>query len=309
VRRARLIVNPKATTTSARARDVLIHALRSDLDLEVTETTHRGHARTLAMSARSTGVDLVVGLGGDGTVNEIVNGLLADGPGVGVPKFALVPGGSTNVFARAVGLSDDQVEATGQILEALREGRSRRIGLGRADDRWFTFTAGLGLDAEVVASVEERRAQGRRSTHSLYVRSAVGRFFGGTERHHGPLTLTVDGAEPLAGLFLVLVGNTSPWTFLGRLRVDPFPDASFDADLDVLALSRLSVGATLLAAGQILTPNGQVPWGKSVVHRHDVAHFVVRADPPVAFQVDGDYLGVRSRVDFTAVPQALDVVV
>jgi diacylglycerol kinase family enzyme len=309
VRRARLIVNPKATTTSARARDVLIHALRSDLDLEVTETTYRGHARTLAMNARSAGVDLVVGLGGDGTVNEIVNGLLAEGPGVDVPQFALVPGGSTNVFARAVGLSDDQVEATGQILEALREGRSRRIGLGRADDRWFTFTAGLGLDAEVVASVEQRRAQGRRSTHSLYVRSAIGRFFGGTERHHGPLTLTLDGEEPLAGLFLVLVGNTSPWTFLGRLRVDPFPDASFDADLDVLALSRLSVGATVLAAGQILTPNGQVPWGRSVVHRHDVARFVVQADPPVAFQVDGDYLGVRSRVEFCGVPQALAVLV
>ena len=309
MRTARLIVNPKATTTSARTRDVLIHALGSDLTLEVTETTHRGHARTLAMQAVATGVDLVVALGGDGTVNEIVNGLLADGPAATLPQFALVPGGSTNVFARAVGLSDDQVEATGQILEALREGRSRRIGLGRADDRWFTFTAGLGLDAEVVAAVEERRAQGRRSTHSLYVRAAVGRFFGGTERRVGPLTLDLPGQDPLAHLFLVLVGNTSPWTFLGRLRVDPFPDASFDAGLDVIALSRMGVASTLLAAGQILTPNGQVPGGRSVVHRHDVEEFTVSATHPVAFQVDGDYLGVRSHVTFRSVPEALDVVV
>ena len=309
MRRARLIVNPKATSTSARTRDVLIHALRSDLTLEVTETTQRGHARTLAAQAVDSGTDLVVALGGDGTVNEIVNGLLAHGPGPHVPQFTLVPGGSTNVFARAVGLPDDQVEATGQILEALRDGRSRRIGLGRADDRWFTFTAGLGLDAEVVAAVEERRAQGRRSTHSLYVRSAVGRFFGGTERKDGPLALQVPGEDPVAGLFLVLVGNTSPWTFLGRLRVDPFPDASFDDGLDVVALSRLGIASTLLAAGQILTPNGRVPWGKSVVHRHDLAEFVVSASHPVAFQVDGDYLGVRSRVGFVGVPDALDVVV
>jgi diacylglycerol kinase family enzyme len=309
VRRARLIVNPKATTTSARTRDVLIHALSSDLVLEVTETTHRGHARTLAMQAVEAGVDLVVGLGGDGTVNELVNGLLAHGPSPSLPQFALVPGGSTNVFARAVGVPDDQVEATGQILEALREGRSRRIGLGRADERWFTFTAGLGLDAEVVAAVEERRAQGRRSTHSLYLRAAVGRFFGGTERRVGPLTLELPDAEPMPGLFLVLVGNTSPWTFLGRLRVDPFPDASFDTGLDVIALSHLGVLSTVLAAGQILTPNGQVPWGRSVVHRHDVGEFHVATSHPVAFQVDGDYLGVRSRVRFTSVPDALEVLV
>ncbi len=309
MRRARLIVNPKATTTSARTRDVLIHALGSDLDLEVFETTHRGHARTLAMQATVADIDLVVGLGGDGTVNEIVNGLLAQGTGPHVPQFALVPGGSTNVFARAVGLPDDQIEATGQILEALREDRTRRVGLGRADDRWFTFTAGLGLDAEVVATVEERRAQGRRSTHSLYVRAAVGRFFGGTERRVGPLTLVLPDGQRRSDLFLVLVGNTSPWTFLGRLRVDPFPDASFDTDLDVLALSRMGVASTLLAAGQVLTPNGQVPWGRSVVHRHDVAEFSVEATHPVAFQVDGDYLGVRSRVQFTSVPKALDVVV
>jgi diacylglycerol kinase family enzyme len=308
VRRTRLIINPAATTTSVRTRDVLRHALGDEVALDEVSTAHRGHARSLAAQAAADGYDLVVALGGDGTVNEVVNGLLADGPGPHTPQLAVVPGGSTNVFARALGLPDDAVEATGQILEAMREGRSRRIGLGRADDRWFTFTAGLGLDAEVVAAVEERRAQGRRSSNSLYVRSAVRRFFGGTERRTGPLTLDLPDEDPVTGLFLVLVGNTSPWTYLGRLRVDPFPDASFESGLDLLALARLGVVSTLLATGQILTPDGQRPWGRGLVHRHDLDSFTVTARQPVAFQVDGDYLGLRSQVAFTSEPAALDVV-
>lgn len=145
--RALLVVNPKATTTSGRTRDVLIHALRSDLKLEVAQTEYRGHARDLAREAVEDGaVDLVVALGGDGTVNEVVNGLLTHGPGEKVPRLAVVPGGSTNVFARALGLPNDPVEATGALLNALDQRRERPIGLGKAmteglPDRWFTFTA------------------------------------------------------------------------------------------------------------------------------------------------------------------------
>jgi diacylglycerol kinase family enzyme len=308
VPRGLLIVNPKATTTSPRTRDVLSHALGDELKLEVAETRGRGHAVELARQAREDGVDVVVTLGGDGTVNEAVNGLLAHGTASDVPALAVVPGGSTNVFARAVGLADDQVEATGQLLEGIREGRRRSIGLGTANDRWFTFTAGLGLDAEVVAAVERHRARGRRATKALYLRSAVERYFRGTDRREPLLTLQQDGEE-LAEVFLVLVGNTSPWTYLGRMRVDPFPGASFDRGLDVLALRKLAVPATLWTAGQLLTPNGRPPWGGEATHLHDLSGFTVVATRPVAFQVDGDYLGERGEVVFRAVPDALDVVV
>ena len=128
-------------------------------------------------------------LGGDGTVNEVVNGLLADGVDVGAPALAVVPGGSTNVFARAIGMPDDHVEATGHLLEALRAGRERSLGLGRADQRWFTFTAGLGLDADVVAQVERKREAGRRSTHALYVRTALRSMAGREARRATPLQL------------------------------------------------------------------------------------------------------------------------
>src|SRR2546423_6603650 len=152
--RALLVVNHKATTTSGRVRDVLVQALRSVVDLSVEHTRERRHAAGLARQAAADGMDVVVVLGGDGTVNEAVNGLLAHGVPASGPAFAVVPGGSTNVFARALGLPADWVEATGVLLEALREGRYRTIGLGRADERYFTFCAGFGLDAEVIARVE-----------------------------------------------------------------------------------------------------------------------------------------------------------
>src|SRR3954451_19353206 len=161
--RGLLVVNPKATATTTRTREVLLRALGSDLKLDVAETARRGHARDLARQATDDGLDVVVALGGDGTVNEVVNGLLANGPGPDVPSLAVVPGGSTNVFTRTLGLAQEPVEATGEILDALRTGSRRIIGLGRisetTDDpnpdaaRWFTFCAGLGLDAEVVREV------------------------------------------------------------------------------------------------------------------------------------------------------------
>jgi diacylglycerol kinase family enzyme len=308
MQRARLIVNPEATTTSPRARDVLTQALASEVSLETMETRARGHAAELAAGAARSGVDIVLVLGGDGTVNEVVNGMLADGVDAGVPALAVVPGGSTNVFARALGMPDDRVEATGYLLELLRAGSERTIGLGRADHRWFTFTAGLGLDADVVAQVEERRAAGRRSSHSLYVRTAVRSVVRRSTRHSPPLRLSGLDEPVDEQVGMVLVGNTSPWTYLGRLRVDPFPGASFDLGLDLLALQRVGVRRTLRLARQSLSSRDRPPTGTGVVHRHDLTGFTVTADEPVAFQVDGDYLGERSSVTFEAVPKALQVI-
>src|SRR5438552_15047920 len=174
--RALLVVNHKATTTSGRVRDVLVQALRSQVDLRVVHTERRGHAAALAEQAAADGLDVVVALGGDGTVNEVVNGLLAHGVPETGPALAVVPGGSTNVFARALGLPGDWVEATGVLLEALRANRYRLIGLGRADDRYFTFCAGLGLDAEVVARVERARHHGDMSSLWLYSRALVAQY-------------------------------------------------------------------------------------------------------------------------------------
>ena len=305
--RALLVVNPKATATSARVRDVLTQALASEVKLDVVQTQARGHAVELAAEAAVEGLDVVVALGGDGTVNEVVNGLLAEGPRAGLPALAVVPSGSANVFARALGLSNSAVEATSQLLDALRAERRRTIGLGRADDRWFTFCAGLGLDAEVVRRVEAARARGAKATPALFVRTGVDHFFRDAERREMQMTVRVPGSAP-ERVGLALVCNTTPWTYLGSRPVRPCPDASFETGLDLFALRRLGTVSTLRHLRQILSTSAR-PKGRRLLGRHDLDTFTIDADVPLPLQVDGDPLGDRTSVTFTGVPRALDLVV
>lgn len=304
--RALLVVNPKATTTSERGRDVLVRALSSEIDLRVEYTQRRGHAAELARLATEERVDVVIALGGDGTVNEVVNGMLRDGPGEKVPALAVVPGGSTNVFARALGLPKDSVEGTGAVIEALHQGRTRRIGLGRADGRYFTFCAGIGIDAEVIRSVERARLRGRTPTPMLYLQTTVAQYFLETDRKTPLLTLERPGEEPYTQLATVIVQNTAPWTYLGDRPLNPCPHASFDTGLDVMAMRALHLPATLRAAAQILSRRAN-PRGRQVVTLRDQSDFTVTASRPIAFQLDGDYLGERQKVTFTSVPEALRV--
>jgi diacylglycerol kinase family enzyme len=311
--RAVLVVNPKATTTSEQGRDLLVRALGNEVDLRVEYTMRRGHAVSLVRDATRDGVDLVVTLGGDGTVNEAVNGLLAGDrdPAFGAdrrPALAVVPGGSTNVFARALGLPRDWAEGTQVILRALRAGRTRTIGLGRAEDRYFTFCAGLGLDAEVVRRVERARLKGKVSTAGLYVRSAVAQYLTETDRRAPAITLTGSTEPTEIGLASVVVQNTAPWTYIGPKEIHACPDASFDTGLDVLGLKVLRMPTTTRVATQLLRRGGAGVHGRQIVALHDVYSFVLRASRPMAFQLDGDYLGERGKVEFVAVPEAIRVV-
>ncbi|MGF7236023.1 MAG: diacylglycerol/lipid kinase family protein [Frankia sp.] len=310
---ALLVVNPVATVTTPRVRDVLVSALSSGLTLEVEQTKGRGHATELGQRAAETGADLVVVLGGDGTVNEVVNGILRDGPATGGPALAVVPGGGTNVFARALGFSRSPVEATGELLEALRGGHRRRISLGRADQRYFTFCAGLGLDAAVVQRVEKKRDGGKPNTPGLYLRSAVSRFYGNYDRRHAPMSLSLpdgtDGSDEPTPVFVALVCNTSPWTYLAGRPVVPCPEASFDTGLDVLAMRKLGLSVTLRAVAQMLSRDPAGPHGRRVLGLHDLPEITVAATgDPMPLQVDGEYLGDHSSVRFTSHPAALSVV-
>ncbi|MFJ3303004.1 diacylglycerol/lipid kinase family protein [Streptomyces sp. NPDC086549] len=321
--RALLVVNPAATTTSARRRDVLIHALASEMKLEAVTTEYRGHARDLGrQAAESDDIDLVVALGGDGTVNEVVNGLLHNGPDPErLPGLAVVPGGSTNVFARALGLPNDPVEATGALLDALREERERVVGLGLTSGtpgtedeavpaRWFTFNAGLGFDAGVVGRVEQQRERGKKSTHALYVRQVVRQFFGEQHRRHGTITLERPGADPVTDLVVAIVSNTSPWTYLGNRPMYTSPKASFDKGIDVLGLSRLSTAAVARYGTQLLTSSPERgPHGRHAVSLHDLDQFTLHSKAPLPLQMDGDHLGLRTSVTFTGVRRALRVIV
>ncbi|NEK85269.1 diacylglycerol kinase family lipid kinase [Blastococcus saxobsidens] len=339
--RALVVVNPAATTTSAKMRDVLVGALTSELKVEVVHTAHRGHARELGARAAADGVDLVIAVGGDGTVNEVVNGLLTDGPAPGLPALAVVPGGSTNVFSRALGRSRDPIEATAEIIDSLRAGRTRMISLGsitatgtstaavtgvapgsaeevaehdaRDHDggwtapRYFVFAAGFGFDADVIARVEAHRAQGRRSTGALYVRQATHAFFFGRDRRRPAMTLRIPGEPDVAGLFLCLISNVSPWTYLGARAVNPTPDASFETGLDVFALGRTSTVRMLRALRQTMTREPDLR-GRGLHRRHDLAELTLDAVRPQGWQVDGEHLGTATGVRIRNVPNALRVV-
>ena len=159
-----LLLNPSASSVTARARVVIRKALSADHEVTVAETSRRGHALRLAQDAAAGDIDTVVVLGGDGTLNEAANGLAGTDTALGV-----VPGGSTNVFARTIGMADDPIEAAGQLLGALERDSCRRIGLGSVNGRYFLFHVGMGFDAAVVAQVERRAALKRYAGHPLFV--------------------------------------------------------------------------------------------------------------------------------------------
>jgi len=319
VMRTLVVVNPTATSTTASMRNGLVSTLAGDLKVDVVETGHRGHARDLGAQAVADGVDLVVAVGGDGTVNEIVNGLLEHGPAPHLPMLAVVPGGSTNVFSRALGRSRDPMTATAEILDSVRAGRTRLISLGTASalgaptgadwtpPRWFVFAAGLGFDAEVIERVEAQRARGRRSSGALYVREAVSAFLLGRERRRPAMTLRVPGEPALEDLFLCLVSNVSPWTYLGARPVNPSPEASFDTGLDVFAMGPTGAVAMLRTLRQTLVRRPDAR-GRSVHRRHDLEELTLTADRPLGWQLDGDHLGPATGLRVRHVPAALRVV-
>jgi diacylglycerol kinase family enzyme len=342
--RALLVVNPNATTTTAAGRDVLAHALASELKLEVLVTRYRGHAAEATAQAVRDGVELLVAHGGDGTVNEVANGMLqgTGGParpparGSGSPPssrshgrpasgsdrraplaekearacgpaLAVVPGGSANVFARALGMPRDPVEATAQILRALAAGHSRLVGLGRADDRWFTFNAGMGWDADVVAEVERMRFRGLAATPLRYAVTALRQYYR-QWRDPKPMTVEVPGLLEPTDVRVAFVSNTSTWTYLGSRAVHTNPGASFATGLGLFAMRSLGIGTVAPVLREILRTDGD-PKGRYVV-RHDAVPLVrASCETPVALQLDGDHLGERSEVEFLSVPDALRVVV
>lgn len=312
--RALLIVNPNATTTTPAGRDLLTHALASRLKLEVVHTTHRGHAAELAHRAALEGMSHVVIHGGDGTVNEAINGLLGAPqpdsiqqlPLGRTPTVCVVPGGSANVFARSLGIHPSPIEATNQLLDLLAARQTRRIGLGHCDNRWFVFTAGMGVDAKVVEAMETARKAGHLATPGRYVRTTV-RTFLRDARTPAHLTVTVPGSEPVEGVHYAFVSNTSPWTYLNERAIETNPGTTFEGGLGLFAMRSMGTITSLRLTRQLLSPHLQ-PKNKHLLRRDDVPSVRIQSAEPIGFQIDGDYLGTRSDLTFTAVPDMLAVV-
>ena len=289
--------------------DLAVRSLAGLVDLEVERTQYRGHARELAAAAR---VDLVIVLGGDGSVNEVVNGIMSrDGAGRergGKPLIAVIPGGGANVLARALGLPVDAAAAISRVREVIAAGRYRTIGLGLAGDRYFTFSAGLGFDAEVVGEVDRLRAEGRRESASLFVRTIMRQLYRGTDRRRPALTLERDGQPQVADLFMTIITNSSPWTYFRSRPLLPVPNPDFNSGLDLLALRRLRLTTIASAVGQMMYVRNRPVRGRDLLSVPGMESLTLRSVRPIAFQVDGEYLGETEAVKFQFVPHALRVV-
>lgn len=311
--RAVLIVNPNATSTTPAGRDLLAHALESRVRLTVEHTGHRGHAIEIAQQAMEDKVDLVIAHGGDGTVNEVVNGLLGR-PGTlplgHVPAVAVVPGGSANVFARSLGIPPDPTEATNQLIDLISAhavGQPwRRIGLMDCGERWGVFTAGMGVDGEIIASVEAHRAKtGKGVSATRYLMVTVPTLVKASRREPR-LTLELPGREPVTGVHFAFVSNSSPWTYVNAKPIYTNPDCRFESGLGVFATTSMGIGPNLGLARRMWSKRPNIK-GKHLIRDDSVATVRITADTPTACQVDGDYIGERETMTFTSVPDALEV--
>jgi diacylglycerol kinase family enzyme len=301
--RVLLIVNATASSVTPRARVIIQKALGADHDLEVVETSRRGHAARLARGAAADGVDVVAVLAGDGTLNEAADGLVGTDT-----ALAPLPGGSTNVYARSLGIPEDPVEAAGELLEALDRTSFRRIGLGRIGDRHFLFHCGVGFDAAVVEAVERRAAFKRYAAHPLFVMAAFDTWLRTYDHSHGRFAVTFPDGETVPDVTFLIISKTSPYTYLGHRPLVVAPAATLDSALSFTVIrARHTPSILSIAARAFLSPRA-LHRQRDVVQRDGVTAATVAADEPFPYQVDGDYLGDVRRLDVAYVPDALTLV-
>jgi diacylglycerol kinase family enzyme len=298
-----LIVNSFATSVTARNR-VLVHQMLSkDHDVTVVETNRRGHATRFAQDAANRGVDAVVAFGGDGTVNEVATGIARSRT-----ALAVLPGGSTNVFARTISLPNDPVAATRVLVPALADRRLHRVGLGVVNGRFFCFHTGVGFDAAVVRRVERRASVKRWLGHPLFIYSALRTWLSEYDRHQPHFSVRFrDGACVPDGYFTVVL-NTNPYTYLGNRPLDLSPAATLDRGLVTVTFRTLRAFAVLGNVAKALRGGGVKP-GPVLDEHVDLGGLEIEAPRPFPYQVDGDYLGETRRLVFRHEPEVLDLVV
>jgi len=292
-----LIANPFATrVTNERLGEVetaLGHAGRVERRL----TEARGHATELAAAA-SEG-DVVVVFGGDGAVNEALNGLAPNVP------FGAIPGGGTSVFARALGLPRDAAAAAGRVADAIVARRTRRITLGRVDGRRFGFAAGLGFDAATVRRVDERgRARDGRRPGDLAFAYELARVLGAGRFKVEP-ALDVQGHGRAAAVF---VANCDPYTYAGAIPLRVAPEARFELGLDLVAPVRIAPRTLPRLTRYVVRGKGQQR-AADVLYAHDVDRIEIACDRPLPLQVDGEDLGDVEHAVFEAEHAAVTALV
>ncbi len=281
--RLTLIINPAASSVSARSRVIIQKGLSQHHDLTVRETTRQGHATRLAHRAMKEGAEVVAVLGGDGTINEAVNGLLGTSTAI-----APLPGGSTNVFARAIGYPNSAIEATRVLLDALEVGSIRPGSVGIANDRAFVFHVGAGFDAATVTMVERRGQFKKYAGHPWFIACALA-VLGSEQQRHLNLAVRSDDGRLVTGAKMAVALNVNPYTFLGNRAIALAPEAGLDRRLSLVATTSLApqkAGPGLVAT---MRKGGRgLPDSSPFAHWHDLDGAYVTSAQPFTYQLDGE---------------------
>jgi diacylglycerol kinase family enzyme len=282
-----LIVNPRAS----RVTDPLVDEVARTLAIgEVLRTERRGHATELARSL--TGVDRIYVFSGDGGFNEVLNGAPA-----GV-TLGFVPGGGTSVLPRALGLPRDPLHAA----RRLAAGHTRRISVGRANGRRFGFSAGLGLDAELIRRMDARGrdATGKRPGDLMFLWTIAQALAAHRIRFDPALEIAGHGTAAFA-----LVANCEPYTYVNRLPLRLPKGARFEGGLDLLGPRVFRARDVPGAVRYLLTGRTRIP----LVSLRDQDRIELRAFEPMPLQLDGEDVGDVTEVVLEAERDAVDVLV
>jgi diacylglycerol kinase family enzyme len=304
-RRMLVIVNPYATTVSDRLKNLVVYALQSRYAVEAIDTEKRDHATQICREAAREGYDVVVAFGGDGTVNEAANGLVgSDTP------LSVLPGGSTNVWCRTLDIPNDVVDATEHLLRMADDFRPRRVDVGRANDRYFVFGSGIGLDASVVERVDAHPYRKARLGYWYYTYAAVSTF---TRRYllNAPRLRVSAGGRSVEAV-TVVVQNSDPFTYFASRPIRICERAGLDTGtLSLAALKR----ATLLEMPTLIPRIFSARPETVLRHRQveslpDTREAVVESLDGEAFpvEVDGDFIGEETLVRYAVHPLALAAV-
>ena len=296
-----LIVNSFASSVTPR-NTVLVHEhLAKHHDVQVVETNERGHATRFAQDAASRGLDAVVGFGGDGTLNEIATGLAGSDT-----ALAMLPGGSTNVFVRTLGIANDPMVALTQLMAGIDRNEIERVSLGQANGRYFTFHAGIGYDAAVVEQVERRSSLKRVVGQPLFAYSALYAWFKSYDRKYPHFTMNIDGRAIPNGFFSVVL-NTNPYTFVGKHPIHLSSAASLEKKLVVVTFRKMTTPLILKTLYSALRRGG-LETSSGIDIATDVEHVKIEFPAPFPYQLDGDYLGDTTSIDIQHCPEALRLV-
>jgi diacylglycerol kinase family enzyme len=303
-KRMLIIVNPYATTVSDRLKNLVVYALRGSYLVDAIDTEARDHATELTREAARSGYDVVVAFGGDGTVNEAANGLV----GTDTPLSCL-PGGRTNVYCRMLGIPTDVVDATEHLLQIADDWRPRRLDVGIVNDRYFLFSAGVGLDASVVEQVDAHPRLKARLGEWYYTWTGIRTF----NRRYllRPLRLEADVAGERVEGVSTIVQNASPYTYFGNRPVHMGDGAELDSgDLAGVILTRASPIDIPTIIWRALSNRASLTRHRKVRSFSGITELQVRSldERPLPLQVDGDYIGEAAEAVFGLRPGGIAVV-